>query len=97
MSKKSEATHPTFPNLSTTLTEDALHLVTITSAGKLIDSRQHLQSIQHTFLETGILFYSTADHITIDKIHHNIRRLKNTKAPGPDITKPIFLLLLYVL
>jgi hypothetical protein len=92
MSKNSEATHPTFPNLSTTLTEDALHLVTITSAGKLIDSRQHLQSIQPTFLETGILFYSTAD-----KIHHDIRRLKNTKAPGPDITKPIFLLLLYVL
>jgi hypothetical protein len=27
--------------------------------GKLIDTRQNLQSIQPTFLETGILFYST--------------------------------------
>jgi hypothetical protein len=37
--------------------------MTITSArrtpGKLIDTRQNLQSIQPTFLETGILFYST--------------------------------------
>jgi hypothetical protein len=37
--------------------------MTTTSArrtpGKLIDTRQNLQSIQPTFLETGILFYST--------------------------------------
>jgi hypothetical protein len=40
-----------------------MHFVTITSArrppGKLIDTRQNLQSIQPTFPETGILFYST--------------------------------------
>jgi hypothetical protein len=40
-----------------------MHFMTITSArrtpGKLIDTRQNLQSIQPTFLETGILFYST--------------------------------------
>jgi hypothetical protein len=40
-----------------------MHFVTITSAqrtpGKLIDTRQNLQSIQPIFLETGILFYST--------------------------------------
>jgi hypothetical protein len=40
-----------------------MHFMTITSArrtpGKLIDTRQNLQSIQPIFLETGILFYST--------------------------------------
>jgi hypothetical protein len=40
-----------------------MHFVTITSArrapGKVIDTRQNLQSIQPTFPETGILFYST--------------------------------------
>jgi hypothetical protein len=40
-----------------------MHFMTITSTrrtpGKLIDTRQNLQSIQPTFLETGILFYST--------------------------------------
>jgi hypothetical protein len=40
-----------------------MHFMTITSArrtpGKLIDTPQNLQSIQPTFLETGILFYST--------------------------------------
>jgi hypothetical protein len=40
-----------------------MHFVTITSArrppGKLIDTRQNVQSIQPTFPETGILFYST--------------------------------------
>jgi hypothetical protein len=39
------------------------HFMTITSArrtpGKLTDTRQSLQSIQPTFPETGILFYST--------------------------------------
>jgi hypothetical protein len=45
------------------LTEMHAFYACITSArrtpGKLIDTRQNLQSIQPTFPETGILFYST--------------------------------------
>jgi hypothetical protein len=50
--------------------------MTITSArrtpGKLIDTRQNLLSIQPTFLETGILFYSTgALMVNEDDFHSN--------------------------
>jgi hypothetical protein len=49
--------------------------MTLTSArrtpGKLIDTRQNLQSIQPTFLETGILFYSTGALTLTQNIIYN--------------------------
>jgi hypothetical protein len=71
-----------------------MHFVTITSArrppGKLIDTRQNLQSIQPTFPETGILFYSTGALRLYDTMLNFVENLlENERGPmnDQDLTK----------